>query len=130
MENNIEQPRNLFTPLTIVAVVVFLAVIFSNFYFFYFKKNYEFIVETACDPLVEQCSQRDCSEEGFCPPNELSDFKRYSINANDFQFCTNEDCTSACESQTIECLPLECEENIDYGETCSLPRDSGTEPEN
>jgi hypothetical protein len=96
-----------------------LAAIFVSFYFFYFKKDYDFIVEVACDPLKEICFQRDCSNPDDCPPNELSDFKRYSLNAGDFNKCANEDCTEACESGAIKCEPVPCEENLDAGESCS-----------
>ena len=97
-----------------------LLAIFVSFYFFYFKKDYDFIVEVACDPSQEVCFQRDCTNPDDCPPNELSDFKRYSLNAGDFKMCENEDCTTVCESGTIECEPIECEEDEEMGESCSL----------
>lgn len=98
-----------------------LLAIFCAFYFFYYKKNYDFIVEVPCDVSKEVCFQRDCSNPDDCPANELSDFKRYSLKARDFQFCENEDCTSACENGKIECELLECVEDIEFGESCSLP---------
>lgn len=121
MEDAIEKPHGLLTPFTLLALVAFISVIAANFYFFYFKKNYEFIVETACDPTQEECFQRDCSEEGACPPNELSIFKRYSLTALDFNSCENEDCARACETGQIICTLLECEEDIEFGESCSVP---------
>ncbi|OGI94686.1 hypothetical protein A3A03_00135 [Candidatus Nomurabacteria bacterium RIFCSPLOWO2_01_FULL_40_18] len=96
-----------------------LAVIASAFYFFYFQKNYDFIVEVACDPSQETCFQRDCSNPDDCPPNGLSDFKRYSLNAGNFQMCENEDCENACETETIQCEPVECTEDLTVGESCS-----------
>lgn len=95
-----------------------LTVIAVSFYFFYFQKDYDFIVETACDPLKEECFQRDCTNPDDCPPNGLSSFKRYSLKASDFQFCENEDCTTACESGQINCERIKCEEDIDFGESC------------
>ena len=97
-----------------------LVVIACSFYFFYFKKDYDFIVEVVCDPLQEICFQRDCSNPDDCPPNGLSDFKRYSLNAGDFKMCINEDCTSACENGIIKCEPVECVEDPEFGESCSL----------
>ena len=96
-----------------------LATIVVSFYFFYFKKDYNFIVESPCDASKEECFQRDCTNPDDCPPNELSSFKRYSLNANDFQKCANEDCTQACESGAIKCEKIKCVENSDVGETCS-----------
>ena len=72
-----------------------------------------------CDPSKETCTQRDCTNPDDCPPNGLSDFKRYNLNANDFKICENEDCTNACENGTIKCEPIECAEDEEMGETCS-----------
>lgn len=104
-----------------------LVVIFVAFYFFYYKKDYNFIVEVACDTSKETCFQRDCSNPDDCPPNGLSDFKRYSLNANDFKICGNENCTEVCESGSIKCQPIKCTENLDAGESCSsleLPKNN------
>lgn len=114
-----DKKHNWFITLMILCVV---AVIAWSFYVFFFQKNYDFIVETDCDPLKEVCLQRDCSNPEDCPPNELVIFKRYSLNANDFQSCENEDCTEACLSGAIECELLECVEDPDYGETCTDPQ--------
>ncbi|KKQ03304.1 MAG: hypothetical protein US18_C0010G0012 [Parcubacteria group bacterium GW2011_GWB1_36_5] len=103
-----------------------LITIFCTFYFFYYKKNYDFIVEVTCDPSKETCFQRDCSNLDDCPPNGLSDFKRYSLNARDFKMCENEDCASACETGTIKCELIECTENLEIGEFCSSLESSET----
>ncbi len=97
-----------------------LAVIFSAFYFFYFKKNYDFVVEVSCDITQETCFQRDCNNPDDCPMNELSSFKRYHIRAADFPACKNEDCTLACESRVINCEPEVCVDNIETGDYCSV----------
>ncbi len=105
-----------------------LIAIFSAFYFFYYKKDYDFIVEVACDTSKETCFQRDCSNPEDCPPNGLSDFKRYSLNAGDFKMCENEDCANACETGIIKCKPVECVENLEAGESCSfleIPKNNG-----
>ncbi len=96
-----------------------LIAIAACFYFYYFKKDYEFVVEVACDTTKETCIQRDCTNEDNCPPNQLSDFKRYNINAGDFDACTNENCAQACEEKIIPCKPIECVEDFTAGESCS-----------
>ncbi|MCX6752557.1 MAG: hypothetical protein NTZ87_03630 [Candidatus Nomurabacteria bacterium] len=98
--------------------------IFCAFYFFYYKEDYSFVVEVACDPLKEVCFQRDCSNPDDCPPNDLSSFKRFSLNASDFKKCANEDCTSVCETGAIKCEPVKCVENSDAGESCSTLENS------
>ncbi len=104
--------------LWLVGLSCFIAII-GTFYFFYYQKNYNFVVEVACDTNKEVCFQRDCTNPDNCPPNELSNFKRYSLKAGDFNKCENEDCTNACETGTIKCEPIECVEDFVAGESCS-----------
>lgn len=96
-----------------------LIAISCSFYFFYYKKDYDFVVEVFCDPYQEMCFQRDCSNPDDCPLNGLSDFKRYTLNAADFVKCENEDCEKACETNLINCKQLECEVDEEFGESCS-----------
>ena len=98
-----------------------LAVILGAFYFFYYQKSYDFIVKVACDPAIETCIQIECESIEECPPDGISYFKRYSLNANDFQKCEGEDCTYVCENELIECELLECEEAPEFGEYCVSP---------
>ncbi len=114
-----DKPKKLLTPFTILNIVLFLSVMVSSFYFFYIKKNFKFIVETTCDPSIEQCFLRDCTNADDCPPNGFSQFKRYELNTNDFKYCTNEDCKIACESKQIKCEPIACSEDVESGESCS-----------
>lgn len=82
-----------------------LIVTLNSFYFFYLKKDYSFIVETSCDPYNEICLYRDCENEpDLCPPNQLSNYKEYTIKANDYKYCENEDCKYACENNIIICV--------------------------
>lgn len=114
----VEKKPNSWLMQTLVACC-FIAIAVS-FYFFYYKKDYKFIVEVACDTTKETCFQRDCTNPDDCPPNGLSDFKRYSLNAGDFSKCENEDCTNACETGTIKCKPIECTVDEILGESCSV----------
>lgn len=98
-----------------------LAVIIGAFYFFYYQKNYDFIVEVACDPNIEACTEIECETIEECPPDGISYFKRYSLNANDFGKCEDEDCTVACTSGIIDCEAIECEVDETAGESCSIP---------
>jgi hypothetical protein len=108
--------NNVFLYLLLACCLVTIGV---SFYFFYFQKDYDFVVEVPCDPAKETCVQRDCSNPDDCPPNSLSDFKRYTLNAGDFKMCENEDCENVCETGSIECEPIECVEDPIYGESCS-----------
>lgn len=105
---------------TILITLSCLAVVIESFYTFFYQKNYDFIVETACDPTQEECIVRDCSNPDDCPPNQLSEFKRYYVNADDFVQCANEDCRQVCESGIIECEQITCEEDEEYSESCSM----------
>lgn len=82
-----------------------LIVVVNSFYMYFYKQNYPFIVETKCDPEVETCSYRDCENEpDICPPNGLSYYKEYTINARDYKYCENEDCELACKEGVINCV--------------------------
>ena len=118
MPVNIEQKTNWFLWLIGLSC---LAVIVSSFYSLYFKKNYEFVVETSCNPEVDICFERDCTNPDDCPPNGLSDFKRYKLNAGDFSKCENEDCTLACETGLINCTQVTCVADELLGESCTTP---------
>ncbi len=112
-----ENPKysNLFLNILVFGCV--LSVI-ASFYFFYYRKDYDFIVEVPCNITQETCFQRDCRGDNYCPPNGLSNFKRYSLKAGDFQACGNEDCAYACSTGAIKCEPVECQEDLEVGEFC------------
>jgi len=106
MPENEEKKHNLF--LYVLLALVFVAIV-SSFYFFYLKKDYDFIVETECNPEIEMCFFRDCEHSlDGCPPNNLSYYNQYTINANDFQSCANEDCSYVCSNNIISCIKTEC----------------------
>ncbi len=111
-----EKKNNWFLWLIGISVLV---TILASFYSLYFQKNYEFIVEVPCDTSKETCFQRDCSDSDNCPPNKLDNFKRYSLKANDFKACSNEDCAKVCENGSIPCEPIFCIEDLESGESCS-----------
>lgn len=98
-----------------------LVAIGSSFYFFYYQKDYDFIVETSCDNTKETCFVRDCTNPDDCPPNQLASFKRYSLKAADYSKCHKEDCSIVCSEGVIECEPIECKEDLEAGESCTVP---------
>ncbi len=121
MPEEVKKGHNIFLYLLLTCCFVAIA---TSFYFFYYKKAYDFIVEVACNPTQEECFHRDCSIDGNCPSNNLSDFKRYSLSANDFKMCENEDCTYSCENNVIPCEQVACTEDDSVGETCvSMPQE-------
>ena len=98
--------------------------IFVSFYFFYFKKDYNFLVETKCDPKTETCFYRDCSNPDDCPPNGLSYYKQYNVKAYDFKSCENEDCTKACNENLISCEQISCTKDDIDQEVCVIPENN------
>lgn len=96
---------------------LFFIAIASNFYHFFYTKNYDYLVEASCDPTVENCFFRDCEESpDDCPPNGLSYYKEYYVKAYDFKKCTDNSCAEQCMSGEIQCKPIECDSNS--GDTC------------
>lgn len=101
-----------------IRILLFLVVfsIILSFYLYLIKKDYDFIVETECNPTVEMCFYRDCSNPDDCPPNNLTYYKKFILNANDYNKCVNENCTQVCKSGYIECREIKClQEDIDSG---------------
>ena len=113
-----DNKHNIFLYILLAGVLI---AIISSFYFFYLKKDYDFIVETKCNPEIETCFYRDCTNPDDCPPNNLSYYNEYTLRAKDFKVCVNEDCTEACTTGIINCVKTECtDSNIEDG-TCVVP---------
>jgi len=89
-------------------VASIVAVVAVTGYKFLWQKNYTFLVEQACDPATEQCYQRDCTQTGNCPPDNLSNYKIMEINAADFSKCSDNSCATECADGSIKCTPLFC----------------------
>lgn len=73
-----------------------------------YKKSYYFTVEDTCNPKTEMCFHRDCSVDGTCPPNGLSDYKVFKVRAGDFPRCLYNSCAVKCESGAISCTQVKC----------------------
>ncbi len=103
--------------LLIFFLLSFIYAIGFNLYKFYLAKNYNFIVEAACNPESETCFYRDCTDASVdCPPNSLSFYKKFIIKAGDFDACTDNSCARECREKMIRCLPLYCDESA--GDVC------------
>ena len=104
-----EKKHSKFLYVLLTCVILSIA---SSFYFFYFKKDFNFIIETKCIPELETCFHRDCTNPDNCPPNGLSYYNTYTLRANDFKFCgVNEDCLLSCTSGSINCTKTQCTES-------------------
>ncbi len=89
------------------ALTVLFAIGFS-IYRYYFIQDFHYYVEVACDPKTEECGLRDCENNpDSCPPNMLSNYKGYYINAYDFPKCQDGSCEKACKEGMISCEPAE-----------------------
>ncbi len=102
----------LITFLSIAIVIIFTAQRFM------FEKNYTFILEAPCDSTTERCFHRDCSTENECPPNLLENYKKYNIQASDFQNCSDNSCIKECMSNAIVCEETVCDSTL--GDNCSV----------
>lgn len=110
--------------LTIVFVVTFIAAIVASFWRYYYTKNYDYLVEASCDPMMETCFVRDCENPDDCPPNQLSVYKQFTVKAYDFPKCSDNSCKTQCESETIQCVLIVCD--VEAGDECSEPQETDT----
>jgi hypothetical protein len=104
-----------------ILFTVFAAMVLTVFWYsystFYKNKSYDFLVEAPCDEASQTCFVRDCENTDECPPNNLSNYRVFSINAADFSKCTDDTCLAQCESGEIQCTEIACGESSD--DTCS-----------
>ena len=96
---------------TVLVFIVLSFPIISGFYKYYYTKNYDYLVEAKCDPKIEVCFTRDCSNPDDCPPNGLSVYKEFYVKAFDFPKCKDNSCKDECEKGLIKCTPILCGES-------------------
>lgn len=108
-----DSKKSLDKALIFVFTLSFLFVIGTVFYRYIYTKNYDYLIEASCDPLVENCFFRDCTNTDDCPPNELSIYKQWTIKAYDFPKCADNSCKSECESGQIACISIPCGDSKD-----------------
>ncbi len=97
-------------------IISFALAIGASYYRYFYTKDYDYLVEASCDPLTEGCHYRSCENADDCPPNQLSVYKVYHVNAGDFARCADNSCKQECESGAIACEPIACD--ADAGDTC------------
>ncbi len=105
-------------PLLAIFFLMTLAVIGSNFYKYYYSKNFDYLVEAPCNPASEICFERDCSNPDECPPNGLAVYKQYYVKAYDFSRCSDSSCLRECAEGIISCRDIPCDQ--DGGDTCII----------
>jgi hypothetical protein len=103
-------------PLLTILFLMTLAVIGSNFYKYYYSKNFDYLIESPCDPASEICFERDCTNPDDCPPNGLAVYKQYYVKAYDFPKCSDNSCLRECTEGIIACHDIPCDQ--DGGDSC------------
>jgi hypothetical protein len=96
--------------LFVIVCILTLSVVAYNFYTFSYVKNYEFIVEVPCDSS-QSCFVRYCDENEECPPNELEQYRMFTLNASDYEKCLDGSCLNECVSGAIQCTEIVCGES-------------------
>ncbi len=91
-----------------------------------YQKDYDFVVEAACDPGAQNCFHRDCSSaDAECPPNNWEDYKVYRVRASDFAHCSADACASECLDGTAPCVEELCSDSPDN--SCSTNPEESVE---
>ncbi len=88
-----------------------LCALAASVWIYFIQKDYTFIVEIPCDPLVNECFVRDC-EAGDCPPEGLSSYREFAVPAALFDSCTTATCENVCLSGSA-CEEHYCREQTD-----------------
>ena len=92
----------------------------ASAYKYLFAEKYPFIVEAACDPIVQSCYERDCSNPDDCPPNGLSLYRVFELPASEFKNCSDNSCTNICPSESRGCVEIDCDTQSDVACTYQL----------
>ncbi len=102
--------------LSIIALSVIAVVGVTAFQFLY-QKHFDFFVEASCDPSVQTCFVRDCSNPDDCPENGLEVYQVFSLYESDFEKCSDSSCLKECTSGVLSCKPVLC--NEEAGDSCT-----------
>jgi hypothetical protein len=102
--------------LVTTTILLFLALL-TSFTKYIYAKDYYFFVETPCNPESEICFVRDCND--YCPPNNFSTYKTFSIKAQHFSQCSDNTCQSVCFNKQTKNLCQEIVCNHEAGDECS-----------
>jgi hypothetical protein len=97
------------TLLTIISVFTLVAIC-STAYIFLVQKEYDFVIESPCDPSTDTCFYRDCTVEE-CPPNGLEYYRIFSLSARDFATCADSSCLPECSTGAVACVETLCGES-------------------
>jgi hypothetical protein len=103
--------------IVIAGFILTISAIIVCFYIYYYKKDFDFIVEASCDASKQSCYTRNCDVDG-CPPNNLSVYKVFHLNAADFGSCSDDTCIRFCQQNPSKCLETMCGD--DPADTCAL----------
>ncbi len=95
----------------VISFFILLFPVLSSFYKYFYSKNYDYLIETNCDPQTEICFSRDCSIPDTCPPNEYEFYKQFYVKAYDFAICSDNSCEKECKENIIQCVQIPCGES-------------------
>ena len=89
----------------------------SSAWIFLVRKDYDFVIESPCDPETQNCYLRDCDNDG-CPVNGYSSYRVFRIDAAAFARCASDSCALACASGQERCEEIAC--GSDESDACSV----------
>lgn len=89
-----------------------LVVLAASGYKYWIAENYEYLVEAPCDSHAQECYERNC-EDDYCPPNNLSIYRVFSMPADKFRTCSDNTCLDYCVATETQCVELLCSEQVD-----------------
>ena len=95
----------------VLIIAVVLATI-GSFIKYYTLQDFEFFVEAPCDVTAVECYARDCSL-GECPPNNLDQYRLFSIGAADCALCNDNSCSNLCVEGGGQCSEILCSSQSD-----------------
>ena len=89
----------------------FFVAVVASFVRYLYLKEFLIHIEVSCDPTTEICFHRDC-ETDECPPNNLSDYRQFTLSGSVFSECGEIDnCSNRCKADKGSCIEIVCGES-------------------
>ncbi len=97
---------DLYSRYSILAVLIIMIIIgiASNYYHFYYLKDYNYVVRVVCLENESGCKFDDCETgDDQCAGEIKAGYKEKLIKAYDFSKCGG-NCAGLCNNSSVECI--------------------------
>jgi hypothetical protein len=92
--------KNIDFSILLLVISLFIIAISSNYYYFIYTKNYDYLVRVDCNPSDTECTSNSCEDGSGVCGDDVTYYNSYYINANNFHMCNNSSCDNVCNNSS------------------------------